>query len=405
MSAPTASPTATWTSAAVTGDGTTLGSRSRRRWRTARWLVGGVGALLVAVLALALLRPVGSVVPYDPGNTRPNGSQALARVLERQGVQVQHVTHVADAVDAAVAGSTLLVVPAPYLLPEQVTALAGVDADLVLAGADDGLLRAATGDQVRRASWGSLPTSPVDPGCDLPAAVAAGPSLLEPGLEPTSPTVATCWSGPDGSAALAATERDGRQVVAVDDPAFLRNDDVLTEGNAALALHLLGSHDRLVWLVPDPADSTVPGDPTAEPETGAVLPDWFDAALWWAVLVALVTAVWRSRRLGGLVTERLPVVVPSAESTRGRARLYRRARSRGHAAAGLRAATAQAVARRLGLARSAHPDTLVDAVVRATGRDPREVADLIYGPPPADDAALSELARRLDTLESEVHRP
>lgn len=405
MSAPSAARTATWTSAAVTGDGTTFGSRSRRRWRTVRWLVGGIAALLVAMLALALLRPTSSLVAYDPENTRAHGSQALAHVLERQGVRVEHVTHVDDAVEAASAGTTLLVTPAPYLLADQVTALSSVDADLVLAGPGDGLLRAATGDQVQRSPWNPTPPSPVEPQCDLPAAVAAGPSLLAPGLEAVSPDVSTCWPGPEGSAALATIEQDGRRVVAVDDPTFLRNDDVLVEGNAALALHLLGRQDTLVWLVADPTDSTLPGDPTVEPETGAVLPDWFGAVLWWALLVALVTAVWRSRRLGRLVGERLPVVVPSAESTRGRARLYRRARSRGHAAAGLRASAAQAAAQRLGLARSAHPDAVVDAIVRATGRDPHEVADLIYGPPPADDAALSELARRLDTLESEVHRP
>jgi hypothetical protein len=48
---------------------------------------------------------------------------------------------------------------------------------------------------------------------------------------------------------------------------------------------------------------------------------------------------------------------------------------------------------------------VVDAVVAATNRPSQQVADLLYGPPPADDAALAELARRLDILESEVHRP
>ena len=33
-----------------------------------------------------------------------------------------------------------------------------------------------------------------------------------------------------------------------------------------------------------------------------------------------------------------------------------------------------------------------------------EVAGLLYGPPPKDDAGLAQLARRLDELESEVHR-
>ncbi|WP_407317001.1 DUF4350 domain-containing protein [Isoptericola halotolerans] len=404
MSAPTTSPTGTWTSAPVTGDGTTLGSRSRRRWRAVRWVVWGMAALLLAALVLAVMRPPGSVIPYDPENSRPDGSRALAQVLGRQGVQVEHVARVADAVDAAGAGTTLLVTPAPFLLPEQVDALAAAEADVVLAGADDGLLRAVTGDQVQRTPWREAPALPVEPGCDVPAAVAAGPSELQPGLEAVGPAVTTCWADGQGASVLAALERYGRSVVAVDDAALLRNDTVLTEGNAALALHLLGAHERLVWLVPDPADSTVETS-APDPAPASVLPDWFGTVLWWAVLVALVVILWRGRRLGGLVAERLPVVVPSAESTRGRARLYRRARSRGHAAAGLRAATAQAVAQRLGLARSTHPDAVVDAVVRATGRDPREVADLIYGPPPADDAALSELARRLDTLESEVHRP
>ncbi|MEN5075023.1 DUF4350 domain-containing protein, partial [Isoptericola cucumis] len=72
--------------------------------------------------------------------------------------------------------------------------------------------------------------------------------------------------------------------------------------------------------------------------------------------------------------------------------------------AGLRAASAERVARRLGVPRSADATALTDAVGRATGRPPQEVADLLYGPPPADDEALTALARRLDILESEVHR-
>jgi hypothetical protein len=40
----------------------------------------------------------------------------------------------------------------------------------------------------------------------------------------------------------------------------------------------------------------------------------------------------------------------------------------------------------------------------ATHRPTEEVAHLLYGPPPADDGKLTELARSLDNLESEVHR-
>ncbi len=122
------------------------------------------------------------------------------------------------------------------------------------------------------------------------------------------------------------------------------------------------------------------------------------------LLVAVVAALWRGRRLGRLVTEQLPVVVRAGETTRGRGRLYRRARSYGHAAAALRAGTAARSAARLGLPRSAPAPAVIDAVARAASRAPQDVEALLYGPPPTDDRGLARLARDLDHLESEVHR-
>ncbi|WP_402466683.1 DUF4350 domain-containing protein [Isoptericola aurantiacus] len=408
MSVPTAAPTGTWTSGATTGDGTTFASRSARRWRSARWFLLGAGAFVLVVLVLLVVRPPGPTAPFSSENSHDDGSRAVAQVLQDQGVRVREVTRVADAVQAARPGTTLLVVPSPYLLPEQADALARADGDLVLAGAGRQLLRAATGGRVDRVGLSAETAAPREPGCDLGPAVAAGPVRLAAGLTTDAAEVTTCWHDGPEAAALAALEVAGRTVTAVDDPSFLRNDSVLAPGNAALALQLLGAHEDLVWLVQDPTDMSAlpdgagPGEVALDP--GAALPRWFVAVLAWAALVALVAALWRGRRLGRLVPEDLPVVVPSAESTRGRARLYRRARSRGHAAAGLRAAAADRVARRLGLPRSADAAAVVDAVVRTTGRPTDEVGDLLYGPPPADDAALTALARRLDTLESEVHR-
>jgi hypothetical protein len=47
----------------------------------------------------------------------------------------------------------------------------------------------------------------------------------------------------------------------------------------------------------------------------------------------------------------------------------------------------------------------VDAVATRTSRPPSEVATLLYGAAPADDAALVRLADDLDALEREVSRP
>ncbi|PFG44035.1 uncharacterized protein DUF4350 [Isoptericola jiangsuensis] len=406
MSAPSDVPTRTWTS--TPEQRVPDRARAARRRRSVTWFVVGLAALALTVLVLAVSRPPGSVIPYDPDNSRPDGSRALAQVLGDQGVEVEHVTTVADAIDAAGPGTTLLVAPAPLMVREQADALAASGADVVLAGAGRQLAAAFTGGRVEPDDWGTAPRVR-EPRCDLPAAVAAGTVRLGTGLVATGPDVTTCWTDGDGTSALAAVTADGRQVTLVHDPAFLRNDTVLDEGAGTLALHLLGAHDRLVWLVQDPTDLTAIDDPPAsdgdlEPDTSAVVPRWLAAVLGWAAVVAVVAALWRGRRLGGLVGEDLPVVVPSAESTRGRARLYRRARARGHGGAALRASTADRIARRLGVPRTADPAVLVDAVARATGHDPVEVDALLYGPPPADDAGLVELAHRLDILESEVHR-
>ena len=59
----------------------------------------------------------------------------------------------------------------------------------------------------------------------------------------------------------------------------------------------------------------------------------------------------------------------------------------------------------VGLARSADLPEVAEAVARASGRPLDDVEALLLGPDPADDATLVRLARDLDALEKEVHRP
>ncbi|WP_052437022.1 hypothetical protein [Georgenia sp. SUBG003] len=126
--------------------------------------------------------------------------------------------------------------------------------------------------------------------------------------------------------------------------------------------------------------------------------------LWMLLAAAVVLALGQARGLGRVVTEVMPVVVRSAETTRGRGRLYRRSAAQGHAAAALRAGAANRMARALGVPRSADAAALTDAVARATGREAGDVSDLLYGPSPSDDGGLLALSTMLDALESEVHR-
>lgn len=396
----------------VIGDDTTGRTRAARTWRRMRWPLVVLVVLALFVLFLAVVRPATSAAPYAPDNPEPGGAMAVAEVLEDQGVRITHVTTVAGAVAAAGPDSTLLVTPNPsFFADDQISSLNRTGADLVVLQPDFSMVAGVSRNTVD-STYGE-PTGLVEPQCDDPAAQAAGAVELAPGLYDTSTGAddvrpVLCW--PDGAGAFAYARLDfpNRSVTVINDPAVIRNGSVLEEGNAALALWTLGQHEDLVWLVPNPMDISTGDDEPTPAERGQVnelMPPGSAPVALVAVLAAVLLALWRMRRMGPLVVEDLPVLVRSAEATRGRARLYRAARARGHAAAGLRASTADRIASRLGLARSSDANTVVDAVVAATNRPSQQVADLLYGPPPADDAALAELARRLDILESEVHRP
>ena len=132
------------------------------------------------------------------------------------------------------------------------------------------------------------------------------------------------------------------------------------------------------------------------------------ARLGWAFLQGLVAVLllmlWRARRFGRLVREPLPVSVRASETVEGLGRLYRTARSRRRAADALRAAARSRIAPRLGLRRDDSATAVVEAVAVRTGRPAADLATLLYGAEPGDDAALVALADQLDALEAEVRR-
>lgn len=393
--------------AVVLGDGTTAAGRARSRWRRYRWVVAVAVVLGIGVLAAVLPAPVRSTTPLAPDNPHEGGARAVAEVLGDQGVTVRYVRSTAEAVAAAGSGSTLLVTSDWLLSDEQTDAVAGTAADLVLL--DPSYLLARTVPGLDTAwSAGGTPTTLVA-GCTDPDAAAAGTVTASgAGVVPTGPEVPAgttlCFPlpGTEPQAYLySASEADGRRVTVIGDAGLLTNARVAADGNAALVLRALGRNADLVWYVPSATD--VGAGDEGGPGLTDLLPPAARLVLLQALVVLVALVLWRARRLGRVVTEPLPVVVRAAETTRGRGRLYRAARSHGHAGAALRAGTADRLARRLGLPRSADAPAVIAAVARAARRDETEVRDLLYGPPPTSDAGLETLARRLDQLESEVH--
>jgi hypothetical protein len=200
---------------------------------------------------------------------------------------------------------------------------------------------------------------------------------------------------------LVVTDRGAAHTVVFGSAETFTNRLLDDEGDAALALGLLGSQPELTWLLPVPPTRAAAGERRGLFE---VMPD----RLLWAILmlfvVVVLLALWRGRRFGPVVVEPLPVVVRATETVEGRARLLRAARARGTAATALREATVDRLRDLLGSGSGASAPAVVEAVCRRTGRPGAEVEALLFGSAPADDAALVRLANDLDRLEESVRR-
>lgn len=372
------------------------GSGTRRWW----WPVSvGLALLLVAVLTVVVNRPPSSL-PLAPDNPSPGGSKAAAQILASQGVEIAFRRTVAGAVSATPPGGTILVTHPALLTAEHWAALERSSADLVVTDVAHADLRPLT-DALEATGEGG--DEPREAACADPDARAAGRLASGSGdVRAAGDGVVVCFPPNEGPAAgepglggYAVVTQDERTIRVLANSRPLTNAGLADAGNAALVLRVLGRSEHLTWFLPSPTDAV-------SDATGSVLPPGAGAVAAWGLLVAAVLALWRGRRLGRVVVEPLPVVVPPAETTLGRARLYRRARAHGHAAAALRAGAASRLALRIGVPESAEPPALVLAVARATGRPTTDVGALLYGPPPEDDTALLGLVRALDALESEV---
>ncbi|MFG2332347.1 DUF4350 domain-containing protein [Streptomyces sp. NPDC048604] len=383
-------------------------------WTRTRGLLAGLAILVIGAIALAAVRSGDHHGRLDPRSADKLGSRAVAELLKGQGITVTPATTLAEVTAAAGPDTTVLVTTPDLLTPRQQRTLSsavnGAGRTVLLAPGPASLGTLAPG--VTNAS--AAPVENLQPACDLPAATRAG-SVLLGGETYTSSLPASqtelCYPS-DGDPALVRVKGVDGDLVVLGAPDLLYNDRLDEQGNASLALQLLGSRTHLVWYLPSLSDpSLAEGSSDESSEEGDVATGFLSLVpsgwLWGTLqlaVAALLAAVWRARRLGPLVTERLPVAIRASETTEGRARLYRRAGARDRAATVLRTATRTRIAPLLGVApRDAHaPDALLPAVSARLPESGRDLRDLLYGPAPADDAALIRLADQLDALEREV---
>jgi hypothetical protein len=364
----------------------------------------GLVFVIVAVIVFAVTRPREREIDFlSPTSGSPDGARAVVNVLRDQGVDVEPATTLAEvrAVDSDPAATTLLLYDAYLVLGEDQhrELLRLADRVVVLDAVDTELDVFAPG--VIYDSNGFGQTFRAD--CDLPAAqkaetVAGSPYLYDSGEADND--VTGCFETGDGLHAVVDTRTSGADVTIVGISQVFTNSRILDAGNAAFALNLVGEHETLIWYRPDLSELDSGEIPTAV----GLTPPWVTPLILLVLLFGLAAAIWRGRRLGALVTERLPVVVRANETMEGRARLYERAGSREHALDSLRIGAISRLAKLSGLPRRATFDEVIDAVAALTGRSRDDLSALLVDRIPGSDGDLVELSDDLLLLEAELTR-
>lgn len=396
------------TAATLTPAPTSASPTARQVWTRARGITLAVVILLAAAVAIAAIRSGAQHGRLDPRSADPYGSRATAELLGDRGVSTRVVTTL-DEARAAAGPDTTLLVTAPDLLTDRqqtglhrATASSGGRTVLIAPEAPSlGILAPhVTADPA--ISFDST----LSPDCALPAARRAGSADTGGIRYSTSAADAdTCYPS-DGLPTLLrvpAASGSGDTVV-IGAPDILYNKRLDQQGNASLALQLLGSRPHLVWYLPSLSDTSATDAGTKS------FVDLLPSGWLWGTLqlfiAALLAAFWRARRLGPLVPERLPVAIRASEAVEGRARLYRKADARDRAAAALRSTTRTRLAPLVGVspAQAHAPEALLPALSTHLHGDGQSLHALLFGPPPHDDAALVSLTDRLDALEREVRR-
>ncbi|MFJ5076209.1 DUF4350 domain-containing protein [Streptomyces sp. NPDC088553] len=389
---------------------TSTAPSARQLWTRARGAALVLALILIGGLALATLRSSDAHGSLDPRSADPNGSRAVAELLRSHGIELTLVTTLDEATAATDPDTTLLVTTPDLLTRSQQSTLrrsmTNSTGRTVLVGAGlpslDTLAPGVT-------SSTSTPVENRTPSCTLAEATRAGSADLGGERYLTTPgtTADSCYLSDGLATLLRLPGQNSTDTVLLGSPDILYNKRLDQQGNASLALQLLGSRPHLVWYLPSLTDASATADAPDDGTTGnflSLIPSGWLWGTFQLAIAALLAAIWRARRLGPLVTERLPVALRASETTEGRARLYRKANARDRAASVLRTATRTRIAPLLGVpVQDAHSaDRLLPAL---SARLPDTTADpqhLLFGPAPADDATLIRLSDQLDALEREV---
>ena len=351
--------------------------------------------VIIAAIGLALAQSGQNTNAMAADNATPNGGKALVEVLRHEGVTVIVANSLKEATDAVrdPAATTLFLYDASFYLDEDQTerALELADTTVVLQPTYEALDRISPDLALAGYTSGTR-----DADCDVPAAKAAEEiTTTGSGFRILDGDAEGCFADGD---ILSLVQLEGYTVLGATEA--LTNGEILSAGNAALGLNLLGANDTLVWYLPSAEDYDTDIATASE-----LSPPWVLPVTLTLFLVAFAAILWRGRRLGPLIVENLPVTVKASETMQGRARLYERANARLHTLDSLRIGTIARLAALCGLPVLATVDEVIATCAGVAGLDPSAVHSLLVDAQPTSDRELVRLSDELLVLEQTVaHR-
>jgi hypothetical protein len=376
------------------GQVSTPGVRSTARGLV-YWIVIAIILVIFGLSAVALTGSSQSKARLSGTNPGVDGAAALIAVLRQDGVQVYTPrTLPAAESDAAVDPSHTTVVlydQAAILRETQLKELSSTSRNLILL--DPGHRSDETITPTIKQA-GTSDSAVLSAKCDLPGAKRAGDVTGFRDLYRIAGTnEAGCF--PENTYFGMVRVTSARQsITVVGATTTFTNESILQKGNAAFALGLFGQTKHLVWYLPSASDATGNAD-------GMVpIPAWVTPAIVLAGAVLLAAAVWRGRRFGPVVVERMPVFVRASETLEGRARLYQKSSDRTHVLDALRIGAIRRMASMCGLSARASMDDVIGAVARATGADTPAIRAALVDEIPHTDMDLLRLSDQLADLES-----
>ncbi|EPR77607.1 putative secreted protein [Leifsonia rubra CMS 76R] len=367
------------------------------------WIIAAAFLLSVALVSLTTVGTAVEGPPLDPTSPRESGTLALAEVLRDQGVEVTVTASLNDTREAiAETGESTLFFSnfEGYLTDSQVEEAAGLARTVVLADPDLAALLAVAPEVAQAgASSGTVTTACAPPLVPTAAEITAGPSNLR--VIDTDADATACYGNDDDGFGLVSLNRGTTELLLIGATDALTNGDIALADNAAFALQLLGQHDSLIWYTPSFVDVSGSGEGQTFDE---LAPDWVLPAVWLTILTLLTAALWRGRRFGPLVIEKLPVTVRSSETMQGRARLYEKTAARLHTLDALRIGSLRRLAAVCGMASTASVDDVINRIGPLITQPVAQLRTLLVDASPTSDGELLALSDELLSLEQRVER-